>query len=175
MYVTEQKQIRRYRKWVWKSLSRVQLFVTPWTVAGQAPLCMEFSGILPESTQNIGLGSHSLLQRLFLSQGLSPGLSYCRQIFTILPPGKPKNTGVGHLSLLWQIFLTQESNQILLHCRRILYQLSYQGSSEARWDYRLIKIVSKLWSILDVNKSSNHRMYIKKEHLNLQRGNWDLG
>ena len=99
----------------------------PWTVAGQAPLCMEFSGILPESTQNIGLGSHSLLQRLFLSQGLSPGLSYCRQIFTILPPGKPKNTGVGHLSLLWQIFLTQESNQILLHCRRILYQLSYQG------------------------------------------------
>ena len=24
-------------------LSRVQLFVTPWTVAHQAPLCMEFS------------------------------------------------------------------------------------------------------------------------------------
>ena len=27
----------------WKSLSRVQLFVTPWTVAHQAPLSMEFS------------------------------------------------------------------------------------------------------------------------------------
>ena len=26
-----------------KSLSRVQLFVTPWTVAHQAPLAMEFS------------------------------------------------------------------------------------------------------------------------------------
>ena len=30
-------------KWKWKSFSRVQLFVTPWTVAHQAPLSMEFS------------------------------------------------------------------------------------------------------------------------------------
>ena len=29
--------------WKWKSLSRVQLFVTPWTVACQAPLSMGFS------------------------------------------------------------------------------------------------------------------------------------
>ena len=48
------------------------------------------------------------------------------------PPGKPKNTGVGSLSLLQRIFLTQESNQGLLHCRQILYQLSYQGSSQNR-------------------------------------------
>ena len=34
------------------------------------------------------------------------------------------------LSLLQQILPTQESNWDLLHCRRILYQLSYQGSSE---------------------------------------------
>ena len=39
------------------------------------------------------------------------------------PPGKPKNTGVGSLSLLQWIFLT-------LHCRQVLYQLSYQGSSQ---------------------------------------------
>ena len=45
--------------------------------------------------------------------------------------GKPKNTGVGSLSLLQQIFPTQESNQSLLHCGRILYQLSYEGSSES--------------------------------------------
>ena len=50
------------------------------------------------------------------------------------PPGKPKNTGVGSLSLLQWIFLTQELNQGLLHCRRILYQLSYQGSSQSRGD-----------------------------------------
>ena len=27
----------------WKSVSCVLLFVTPWTIAHQAPLCMEFS------------------------------------------------------------------------------------------------------------------------------------
>src|SRR5574340_1223802 len=46
------------------------------------------------------------------------------------PPGKPKNTEVGSLSLLQGIFPTQGSNPGLLHCRWILYQLSYQGSSE---------------------------------------------
>ena len=30
-------------KWKWKSLSCVQLFVTPWTVAHRAPLSMKFS------------------------------------------------------------------------------------------------------------------------------------
>ena len=54
------------------------------------------------------------------------------------PPGKPKNTGVGSLSLLQGIFPTQESNQGLLHCRRILYQLSYQGSTQ-RADIRANK------------------------------------
>ena len=42
-------------------------------------------------------------------------------------PGQ--NIGVGSLSLFQGIFLTQESNQGLLHCRWILYQLSYEGSS----------------------------------------------
>ena len=46
------------------------------------------------------------------------------------PQGKPKNTGVDSLSLLQWIFPTQELNQGLLHCRQILYQLSYQGSTE---------------------------------------------
>ena len=45
------------------------------------------------------------------------------------PPARTKNTGVGNLSLLQGIFPTQESNWGLLHCRQILYQLSYQGSS----------------------------------------------
>ena len=30
-------------EWKWKSLSHVRLFVTPWTVARQDPLSMEFS------------------------------------------------------------------------------------------------------------------------------------
>ena len=39
-------------------------------------------------------------------------------------------TGVGSLSLLQGIVPTQVSNQSLLHCRWVLYQLSYQESSE---------------------------------------------
>ena len=30
--------------------------------------------------KNTGMGCHSLLQRIFPTQGLNPGLSYCRQI-----------------------------------------------------------------------------------------------
>ena len=40
----------------------------------QDPLFMEFS------SKNTGVGSHSLLQRIFLTQGLNLGLLYCRQI-----------------------------------------------------------------------------------------------
>ena len=48
------------------------------------------------------------------------------------PQGKPKNTRVGSLSLLQGIFLTQELNQGLLHYRWILYQVSYEGSYQAK-------------------------------------------
>ena len=37
-------------------LSHVLLFATPWTVAGQAPLSVEFPG------KNTGVGCHFLLQ-----------------------------------------------------------------------------------------------------------------
>ena len=40
-----------------------------------------------------------------------------------------QNAGVGCHFLLQGIFLTQELNPGLLHCRQILYQLSYEGSS----------------------------------------------
>jgi len=40
-----------------------------------------------------------------------------------------KNTGVGCHAFLQRIFPSQESNGALLHCRQILYQLSYQGST----------------------------------------------
>ena len=51
-----------------KSLSRVQLFVTPWTVAFQAPLSMGFS------RQQTGMGCHFLLQGIFPTQGSNPCL-----------------------------------------------------------------------------------------------------
>ena len=82
--------------------------------------------------QNTGVGSLSLLQGIFPTQGLNPGLLHCRQIlYQLGHKGKPKNTGVGTLSFLQQIFLIQESNQGLLNCRLILYQLSCEGSMES--------------------------------------------
>ena len=53
----------------------VQLFATPWAVAHQAPLFMEFS-----PGKNTGMGCHFLLQRNFPTQGLNLGLLHCRQI-----------------------------------------------------------------------------------------------
>ena len=106
-----------------QSLSHVQLFVTQWTVARQAPL-------------SVGIPQARILEWVVMSS--SRGFSQPRdqtQVSTLQtdslpaePQGKPKNTGVGGLSPLQGIFLTQESNRGLLYCRQILYQLSYQGS-----------------------------------------------
>ena len=52
-----------------KSLSHVRLFVTPWTVA-----YLDFPG------KSTGVGCHFLLQEIFLTQGLNPGLPRCRQM-----------------------------------------------------------------------------------------------
>ena len=57
--------------------------------------------------QNPGVGSLSLLQGIFPTQGLNPCLPHCRQILLPAePPGKLKKTGVGSLSLLQGIFPT---------------------------------------------------------------------
>ena len=56
-------------------LSRVHLFVIPWTVAGQ--LAMDFSRQEYLGSQ---VGCHFLLQGIFLTQGSNLGLLHCRQI-----------------------------------------------------------------------------------------------
>ena len=105
------------RKWKWKSLSRVQLFATPWTISPWNSL-----------GQNTGVGSLSLLQGIFPTQGSNPGLPTLQEdSLPAEPQGKSTNTGVCSLSLLQGIFLTQELNWGFLHCRWILYHLSYQG------------------------------------------------
>ena len=48
---------------------------TLWTVTHQAPLPPWNS-----PSRNTGVGSHSLLQEIFLTQGLNPSLPHCRQI-----------------------------------------------------------------------------------------------
>ena len=68
------------------SLSHVQFFVPPWTVARQAPLSMELH------RQEYWSGCHSLLHRIFLTQGWNLGLLHCRQILSYLGSPKLKET-----------------------------------------------------------------------------------
>ena len=69
--------------------------------------------------QDTGVGSLSLLQGIFPTQGSNHGL--CS------PWNSPgQNTGVGSLSLLQEVFPTQGLNPGLPYCRKILNQLSYK-------------------------------------------------
>ena len=67
--------------------SCIRLFVTPWTVACQAPLSLEFS------RQNTGVGCHLLLQGIFPTQGIEPlslvSPSLAGGFFLTVPSGKP--------------------------------------------------------------------------------------
>ena len=89
--------------------------------------------------QNTGVGSCSLLQGIFPTQGSNPGFLHYRQtLYQQSHQGSPRILE-GSLFLLQWIFLTQESNQGLLHCRWILYKLSYQRSpifTDAGKDWR---------------------------------------
>ena len=53
----------------WKALSHVRLFATPWTIQS-----------CTSPGQNTGVGSLSLLQGIFPTQGSNSGLLHCRQI-----------------------------------------------------------------------------------------------
>ena len=55
-----------------------------WTVARQAPLSWGSPG------RNTGVGFHFFLQGIFLTQGLNPRLSHCRQmLYRLSPLGSP--------------------------------------------------------------------------------------
>ena len=76
--------------------------------------------------KNTRVGCLSLLQGIFATQGLNPGLLHCRWIlYQLSQQGSPSTEA---RSLLQGIVPTLESNRGLLHCRWILYQLSYQRS-----------------------------------------------
>ena len=97
-----------------KSLSRVRLFATPWTIQS-----MEFSS--PEYWSGSPYPSPGDLPNPVI-EPRSPVLQ--TDSLQAEPQGKPKNTGVYSLSLLQQIFPTQESNWGCMYWRHILYQLS---------------------------------------------------
>ena len=57
-----------------KLFSHEQLIVIPWTVPTRLLCPWNFPG------KNTGVGCHFLLQWIFTTQGLNPGLLHCRQM-----------------------------------------------------------------------------------------------
>ena len=105
-----------------KLLSRIRLFVTPWTAVYQAPPSVEFSRQEYWSGVPSPSPCFSCVQLLVTIWTVAHQAPLC-------PWDSPgKNMGVGSHSLFQRIFLTQGSNPGLLHCRWVLYRLSHQGS-----------------------------------------------
>ena len=132
-----------------KSLRHVRLFVTPWTVAYQAPPSMGFSrqeywsglpfpspGDLPDPGSNPCLlcllhwQADSLPNVPPESESESEVAQSCLTLTRLLPPwdSPDKNTEVGCHFLLQGFFPTQGLNLGLPHCRQMVYHLSYQRS-----------------------------------------------
>ena len=76
-------------RWKWKSPSRVWL-CDPYRLEPIGLLCPWNS-----PGKNTGVGSHSLLQGIFPTQGWNPGLPHCRRTLPSEPPGKPELIGEG--------------------------------------------------------------------------------
>ena len=88
-----------------KLLIRVQLFATPWTVAYEAPLSMEFSG------QDCWSGLPFPLPGDLPNPGFDLGLPHCIQKFLPSePPGKP----VWLLLLFPPLYIIQSTHQEIL-------------------------------------------------------------
>ena len=127
--------------------------------------------------KNTGAGCHFLLQRIFPTQGLNPGLLLCRHSLPTELSGKPpahthgsvsfsvmslcdtmecslgpwdspgKNNAVGCHSLLQGIFPIQGLNLGLLHFVQILYHLSHHKSSLIFLPLPFLQVAKKILSL----------------------------
>ena len=78
---------------------------------------------------NARVGSLSLLQGIFPTQGSNPGLLHYRRIlYQLSHKGSPRILEWIAFPFSRGSFRPKELNQCLLHCRQTLYQLSYEGS-----------------------------------------------
>ena len=81
--------------------------------------------------KNTRVGCHALLQGIFPTLGLNPGLLHCRWILSRLShQGSSRILEWVAYPFLQGIFRTQELNRGLLHSRWILYQLTYHSQGE---------------------------------------------
>ena len=86
-------------------------------------------GLWYSPAQNTEVGSLSLIQGIFPTQGSNPGLPHSwRILYQLSHKGSPRVLEWVAYPFSVGFFPTQESNRGLLHCRRILYQLCYEGS-----------------------------------------------
>ena len=72
----------------------------------------------PGKPKNTGVGSLSLLQRIFLTQELNQVLLYCRQILYRLNPSRKPRDAVPKQELFWN-YNTQEGTEArkhMVHC-----------------------------------------------------------
>ena len=103
-----ESNFKKWKKVKVKSLSPVWLFAVPrtWDSPGR----------------NTGVGCHFLLQRVFLTQGLNPGLPcYKQTLFLSEPPGAPKECWKWHLvfwSEIWNFIKWSKEKSIFL---RLMY------------------------------------------------------
>ena len=88
--------------------SRVRLFVTPWTIACQAPLSRDSPG------KNTGVGCHALLQGIFLTKGLNPRLLCFLHQQTDSLPTVPPGTHGTNAHNTWQCLIKRS---YYYHCR----------------------------------------------------------
>ena len=97
--------------------------------------------------QNTGVGSHSLLQGIFPTQGLNPGLLHCGRVLNQLShKGSPRI--LEQLAYPFSRGSSQSRNRTgLLHCRWILYQLSYQGILSLIKHFPFTKVFSYLYLV----------------------------
>ena len=121
--------------WKWKLLSCVPLFVTPWTVASQAPLFMEFSrqeywsGLPFPSPKMLCMGLiNSILNSK--SWSLSRGLLI-------------KNIDSGARVLGGVIIRCVNSSS---------YCLSISVSSPVKWEWKAIYLMGLLWGLTNEYK-----------------------
>ena len=125
----------------WKSLSHIWPFAIPWLYSP-----WNFPG------QNAGVGSLSLLRRIFPTRGSNSGLPHCGWILYWLGhKGSP-------IILEWVAYPFSRRSSwprnwtgSLLHCRWILYQLSYEGSLWLGED-ELILVSRKISELVEGNQ-----------------------
>ena len=102
-------------------LSHVQLFATSQSIAHQAPLSMRFS------QQHY----HSLLQWMFLTQGLNLSLPHCRQILHRLSQQGSSMLDSGHLlTYLLQLFSSNVACLLMLPHLYLIHIVIYLNISK---------------------------------------------